>query len=290
MKPNSLTILRESLTEVRDILRSNTEVLQNVLHRTKTNRRTRQARDSIVASSNLSYSSAITDTEFTFDDEVVNSRVYRRVLHAAARDAGMAGRGPAPNTARRRLSEAPTASDFESQADTIVPSGADSQSTVRRRGSDDASTLINPRRLSTELGRGTSSKKSKPKESRQYKYVQIPPPLPPRQKQPETCPHKAKIGCKLTAVSSCCSCSDKRPQESSYDVYKDGEGLVEDLRRWLNYCPTCVCKSYPPYQRFKTDAQKCIGSMVLKRAINSPSPRTHKPLHQPCLSIQDDGF
>lgn len=53
------------------------------------------------------------------------------------------------------------------------------------------------------------------------------------------CGHKASIGCALTALPTCCSCSDRRPLAAAYPVYIDGQGMKMQGNRWSRYCWRC---------------------------------------------------
>ena len=53
------------------------------------------------------------------------------------------------------------------------------------------------------------------------------------------CIHKAVIGCALTALPGCCSCSDQRPYAEAYPIYIDGQGMKMQGKRWARYCWKC---------------------------------------------------
>ena len=53
------------------------------------------------------------------------------------------------------------------------------------------------------------------------------------------CIHKAVIGCALTALPGCCSCSDQRPYAEAYPIYIDGHGMKMQGKRWARYCWKC---------------------------------------------------
>ncbi len=53
------------------------------------------------------------------------------------------------------------------------------------------------------------------------------------------CGHKSNVGCALTALPTCCSCSDRRPLAAAYPVYIDGQGMKMQGKRWSRYCWRC---------------------------------------------------